>query len=71
MRRSLEAEPLDEEQRKSRRRKIRTIVAFYAVAALSALALPMPGAVRVIVVLISVLVVPIILVSEFDVVKRR
>jgi hypothetical protein len=71
MHRALEAEPLDNDVRRSRRQKIRAILGFSAVSCLLVLVLPAPGAVRVIGVVTVLLVVPVVLVVEFDATTRR
>jgi multisubunit Na+/H+ antiporter MnhB subunit len=64
-------EPVTEAERRSRRRKVRAILGFYAACGLSAVLGPGWGTVRVIAVIAMVLVVPVALISEFDHVKRQ
>jgi hypothetical protein len=62
----LRGQPVAEGERRSRRSKVRAILGFYVACALSAALFPAPGAVRVIAVIATVLVVPLVLISEFD-----
>ena len=71
MRKALKAEPLDDTARSSRRHKTWAILSYCAVSAASALFLPLPGVVRAVGVITSVLVAPLLLMSEFDKPKRR
>lgn len=71
MNRKLREEPVTDAERRSRRRKVRAILGFYAACGLSAVLGPGPGSVRVIAVIAMVLVVPLVLISEFDHAKRQ
>jgi hypothetical protein len=64
-------EAVTEAERRSRRRKVRAILGFYAACGLSAVLGPGPAAVRVIAVIAMVLVIPLALISEFDHAKRQ
>jgi len=64
-------EPVTEAERRSGRRKVRAILGFYAACGLSAVLSPGPGIVRVISVIAMVLVVPLVLIREFDHAKRQ
>jgi hypothetical protein len=68
---SLREEPVTEAERRTRRRKARAILRFYAGCVLSVVLLPAPATVRVIAVVGVVLVVPLVLIGEFDNAKRQ
>jgi hypothetical protein len=71
MNRALRNEPVAEAERSLRRHKVRAILGFYAVCALSEVLFPAPRAVRLIAVIATVLVVPLVLISAFDSAKRQ
>jgi len=71
MRKTLKTAPLDDAARASRRHKIKSILGFYVVLIVSNLVLPVPGVLRGVMVISAVLVVPLVLIAEFDSVKRR
>jgi len=71
MKKVLDSEPLDEDGRRSRRRTIQGILGFYALSCISALLLPLPGLVRVLIVIVTLLVAPLVLIGEVDKPKRR
>jgi hypothetical protein len=71
MRETQETSPLDSDGRQARSRKVRAIIGFYAVAALSSLFMPLPDGIRVIGFVTCLLVAPLVLISEFDVTKRQ
>jgi hypothetical protein len=70
-RRDLHEHPLSEPQRRSRRTKLRFLVGYTASLIIGAIALPVPGTLRVIMVIAALLVVPPILALEFEPAKKR
>ena len=71
MGKALQTDPLTEAERSSRRHKVRAILGLYVVGGVSAALFPAAGAVRVIAVIATVLVVPLGLISAFDNAKRQ
>lgn len=71
VRRGLRERPLNSRERRSRRRKVRFLLSYTASSIGGAIALPAPGAVRVLMVIGALLVVPVISAREFEPAKRH
>lgn len=69
--RELRVHPPDEKQQESRRRSVRGVLGYTAAMIVGAVALPAPGAVRVLMAVSALLVMPLILARDFEPGKKR
>ena len=70
IRRDLHEHPLNWQQQRSRRGKIRFLLGYTVVSIVGSLTLPVPGLVRVLMVVAALVVVPVILAGQFEPAKR-
>ena len=71
VRRDLHDRPPSLQQQRSRRRKVGALLGYTAATIAGVFTLPMPGLIRVLTVVATLIVVPVILAAEFEPPKRR